>query len=306
MSCHIYSAAIVRFSIPPLLGEGREGLLPFGELFIEERTTWNTPYKFSGKELDDETGYSYFGARYYDPNISIWLSVDPLSDKYPNQTPYHYVSNNPINRFDPYGETDYELDKKSGRITEVKGTSANSGPDRLIAGSARYDKKTKSLKNSNFIEVEKDVFSQKNKREGKNGEYTLFQTSTDQKSEDLFKFLSNNSDVEFTKSDLENNGQQFSIFFTTHNSKSETISTQFLTDLKQKNPGMKLISDVHNHNSYMDDSGNYHWAQSTPSGKDTGKDDLVEKNHLMGVFKGQQPRSQFNIYLRSTGKMYPY
>jgi len=36
---------------------------------------WNTPYKFSGKELDDETGYSYFGARYYDPNISIWLSV---------------------------------------------------------------------------------------------------------------------------------------------------------------------------------------------------------------------------------------
>ena len=46
--------------------------LPFGELFIEERSTWNTPYKFSGKELDDETGYSYFGARYYDPNISIW------------------------------------------------------------------------------------------------------------------------------------------------------------------------------------------------------------------------------------------
>jgi RHS repeat-associated protein len=70
--------------------------LPFGELFIEERDSWNTPYKFSGKELDDETGYSYFGARYYDPNISIWLSVDPLSDEFPSFSPYTYVYNNPI------------------------------------------------------------------------------------------------------------------------------------------------------------------------------------------------------------------
>ncbi len=77
--------------------------LPFGELFIEERSTWNTPYKFSGKELDDETGYSYFGARYYDPNISIWLSVDPLSDKYPGHTPYNYTLNNPIRLIDPDG-----------------------------------------------------------------------------------------------------------------------------------------------------------------------------------------------------------
>ncbi len=85
--------------------------LPFGELFIEERDSWNTPYKFSGKELDDETGYSYFGARYYDPNISIWLSVyiersrdvDPLSDKYPSHSPYNYTLNNPVMFVDPDG-----------------------------------------------------------------------------------------------------------------------------------------------------------------------------------------------------------
>ncbi len=62
-----------------------------------------TLYKFSGKELDDETGYSYFGARYYDPNISIWLSVDPLSDKYPGLSPYNYCANNPIMLYDPDG-----------------------------------------------------------------------------------------------------------------------------------------------------------------------------------------------------------
>ena len=70
---------------------------------FKERSTWNTPYKFSGKELDDETGYSYFGARYYDPNISIWLSVDPLSDEYPNHSPYTYALNNPIKVIDPNG-----------------------------------------------------------------------------------------------------------------------------------------------------------------------------------------------------------
>ncbi len=58
----------------------------------------------TGKELDDETGYSYFGARYYDPNISIWLSVDPLSDEYPGHSPYNYAINNPVKFIDHIGE----------------------------------------------------------------------------------------------------------------------------------------------------------------------------------------------------------
>ena len=37
---------------------------------------------FTAKELDNETNYTYFGARYYDADLSIWLSVDPMSDKY--------------------------------------------------------------------------------------------------------------------------------------------------------------------------------------------------------------------------------
>ena len=39
---------------------------------------------FSGKELDTETGLYYFGARYYDPRISLWVSADPILDKYLN------------------------------------------------------------------------------------------------------------------------------------------------------------------------------------------------------------------------------
>jgi len=66
-------------------------------------TSWSTPYTFSGKEKDVETGYSYFGARYYDSDLSIWLSVDPMSDKYPNMSPYNYCANNPVMLVDPDG-----------------------------------------------------------------------------------------------------------------------------------------------------------------------------------------------------------
>ncbi|MDX9697645.1 MAG: RHS repeat-associated core domain-containing protein [Bacteroidales bacterium] len=79
--------------------------LPFGEDWVDQRnSSWNAPYTFSGKEKDVETGYGYFGARYYDSGLSIWLSVDPMSDKYPNMSPYNYCANNPVKLIDPNGE----------------------------------------------------------------------------------------------------------------------------------------------------------------------------------------------------------
>ena len=60
----------------------------------------------TGKELDAETGYSYFGARYYDPTtLAAWLSVDPMSDKYPSISPYAYCAWNPLKLVDPDGDT---------------------------------------------------------------------------------------------------------------------------------------------------------------------------------------------------------
>ncbi|WP_396189331.1 RHS repeat-associated core domain-containing protein [Flavobacterium sp.] len=81
-------------------------------------------YKFNGKELDEETGFYYYGARYYNPKFSIWLSTDPLAEQQPNKTPYHYCSNNPINRTDPTGMIDGEYEKnKDGKYekTSTKG-----------------------------------------------------------------------------------------------------------------------------------------------------------------------------------------
>ena len=43
-------------------------------------------------------------ARYYQPSLSIWLSVDPMADKYPGVSPYVYCGNNPVVLKDPNGE----------------------------------------------------------------------------------------------------------------------------------------------------------------------------------------------------------
>ena len=57
---------------------------------------------FTGKVKDAETGYGYFGARYMDHELmTMWLSVDPMADKYPNISPYNYCMWNPIKLVDP-------------------------------------------------------------------------------------------------------------------------------------------------------------------------------------------------------------
>ncbi len=67
------------------------------------KNSLNSQYKFNGKEYDAETGYYYYGARYYNPRVSLWLNVDPLAEKYPSWSPYNYTFNNPIIFTDPDG-----------------------------------------------------------------------------------------------------------------------------------------------------------------------------------------------------------
>ena len=86
--------------------------LPYGESFIYQCTTsWDVPYTFSGKEKDSETDYSFpiaigIGARYYDSDLSVWLSVDPMSEPRPRLSPYNYCQWNPVMLIDPTGTLD--------------------------------------------------------------------------------------------------------------------------------------------------------------------------------------------------------
>ena len=96
---------------------------------------------FTGKERDVETGYGYFGARYMDHELmTMWLSVDPMSDKYPSISPYNYCAWNPVKIVDPDGREivihhdkyDYHLkmekNKENGKYT-FRWVSRQNGKD---------------------------------------------------------------------------------------------------------------------------------------------------------------------------------
>jgi len=114
---------------------------PFGETWVEEKSnTQRTPYLFTGKELDEDTGLYYFGARYYDQRTSVWVTVDPILNKYlptgdekkdgklpgmggafnsTNLNLYHYAGQNPVFYVDPNGL--YQVGVKAGYELKNKG-----------------------------------------------------------------------------------------------------------------------------------------------------------------------------------------
>ena len=75
----------------------------FGEQVTLTESADKVTENFTGKEKDDETELNYFGARYLDPMLGVWTSVDPMRQY---QNPFIYAGNNPIMRIDPDGNLD--------------------------------------------------------------------------------------------------------------------------------------------------------------------------------------------------------
>ncbi len=135
--------------------------LPFGETMAEQRRsgTFNNVYKFNGKELDANTGLYYYGARYYNPRISNWLSVDPIALWQPVQETQHYIEGqhnggyfnpknmsvygytyqNPIVYVDPNGKQSYfgasflaDDSETRTKIAQAMATPLNSDTGHLV------------------------------------------------------------------------------------------------------------------------------------------------------------------------------
>ena len=92
-----------------------DAYLPYGELLVDEHSSSEElPYKFNGKQFDDETGLYYYGARYLNPMASVWYGVDPLAEKFPVYFGYSYCYGNPTVFIDYKGK--YPTKKEAAKL----------------------------------------------------------------------------------------------------------------------------------------------------------------------------------------------
>ena len=94
------------------------GYMPYGETLLDLSQGDETPYQFTGYEKDQETGFHYAEARYYESHLSTFNSTDPMWHKYPSLSPYAYCANNPLRYVDPSGESgELVYDHKAKTVT---------------------------------------------------------------------------------------------------------------------------------------------------------------------------------------------
>jgi RHS repeat-associated protein len=79
---------------------------PSGTALVASRS----PFLFTGQRADDGTGLLYFGARYYDPALAMFVAQDPAAQFF---SPYTYTNGNPLNGSDPTGAEDQGLPDES-------------------------------------------------------------------------------------------------------------------------------------------------------------------------------------------------
>ena len=218
-----------------------DAYLPYGELLVDEHSSSeDLPYKFNGKQFDEETGLYYYGARYMNPMASIWYGVDPLAEKYVSVSGYVYTADNPVKLIDVDGRDIYELDL-DGNINLKEKTKENM--DRIIA----------SKNPDNYIDVNKGVLDSHEVHNISThsityGDGTAVLDLYNYKEDfyNVYQFLVYNSDVEWAYMSLKDQSGSDLFYMGTSHSHTTNSTPAFVYD-RSLDRNYTILSFEHNH-----------------------------------------------------------
>jgi RHS repeat-associated protein len=254
----------------------------------QRNSSWNAPYTFSGKEKDAETGYGYFGARYYDSDLSIWLSVDPMAEKYPYQTNYVYCSNNPIRIIDPNGEDEYEFNQKGELLNII--TNENADIIRVYQSDRRGNVKYRN--GERILVAESEEFEAGSISTAFTGSFSgiggtmIEMTEKGEKSRsEIFEFLAKNSRVEWATLTGCNSGEYLGLITTSSDRGKEVLSSKFMEGFFY-NVNVTITEWSHSH---------FEGEIGIPSGYNPYKDNYLDGDHGVAIKYGSK-FTNLNVY----------
>ena len=179
---------------------------PYGGLTGESTGGSVQPYKYNGKELERMNGldlYDY-GARWMDGALGRFTTMDPMCEKYYDVSPYAYCAGNPINKIDPDGRDEWEINSQ-GQVVKRIETSKHDAffivddDNKRIEGksiSFRHGTVFRSFKSHTKIK-EKVIENGEKKEKEVIKNYNVFEVRGDGNSTNLFEFMAENTSVEW-------------------------------------------------------------------------------------------------------------
>jgi RHS repeat-associated protein len=241
---------------------------PFGMPFEPAPFGADNKYLYNGKEMQEDAiggvGLDWFdyGARFYDPSLGRFHTLDPLAEKFSHQSPFVYADNNPIRFIDYMGMSadGYTVDFE-GNFERVDDTGGNEY-DVVYTKEEYEDAKSSGETNEygnpepeNQVVIDKSFFGSQQtterNRAGESFRIDLFETTNSTNSEELFQFVARETVVEWSRTQLcEPNGTQRTFLSTSHASNIEIGAGIILNWADKK--GLQL--DLHTHSHPGDNS----------------------------------------------------
>jgi len=249
------------------------------------------PYRFTGKELDRLNGLNMydFGARLFDvAGVPMWTSVDPLAEKYYSFTPYSYCAGNPVNKFDPDGREDYEINKDG----YIKNVTSVVDKVKKFFGLGNKDDKI-------FMEGEKAPLvtlpegSVTNVKDGT--DYSKFEIANAKDAEKTFQKVIGKSNVEWAHVRHEGkDGSGSSLIINNHSDTDVSKSADFAREYQKNGESVTLFEHSHPLEKMYKMNG----LPNLPVSYPPSKDDIKTASHY--------PNTVFKVYDVYNRKVYNY